>query len=149
MTILTSETLLRLHGVDAAKFLQGQTTADFAEPAIGSTRRGAFCDPKGRVLADFLAAVIAEDDIVLRVRASIAEALVQHLGRYLMFSKASLSVTDWRVGAIAQDSEGDRIESDNGVWTVPRGQGLTELWVKDGSDIGALDNNAAAHGADL
>ncbi len=143
MTILTSETLLRLHGIDAAKFLQGQTTADFAEPTAGSTRRGAFCDPKGRVLADFLAASIAEDDIVLRVRASIAEALVEHLKRYLMFSKATLTRTDWQVGALAEDSEGDTLIDSGSFWTIPRGRGLTEVWTTGDSVAGTLDNNAA------
>lgn len=129
MTTFTHEALLHLHGPDAAKFLQGQTTADFLNAAPNSLLRGAFCNPKGRVLADFLAAVISHEDIWLRSRRAVAEHLVAHLERYLMFSKATLTLTDWAVSADSIDAENALcLDPDQGLMVIPRGAALTEYW---------------------
>lgn len=104
---LATDALLSLQGPDAAKFLQGQTTANFNGIQPLDVRCGAFCDVKGRVIADFLALVVNQEAILLRVAADLAEALVQHLGKYLMFSKAELqaqTVHPW--GIIGANSLG-------------------------------------------
>ena len=44
--------IVRLQGAGGAELLHGQTTADFKNPGAGDVRYAAFCDPKGRVLAD-------------------------------------------------------------------------------------------------
>ena len=90
---LTHEALLRLQGQDACKFLQGQTTADFAKAQSLDVIPGAFCDVKGRVIADFRALVVSPDDIILCVNESLANSLLIHLTKYLMFSKADLTQT--------------------------------------------------------
>jgi folate-binding protein YgfZ len=129
MTTFTHEALLHLQGPDAAKFLQGQTTADFLNAAPNSLLRGAFCNPKGRVLADFLAAVISHENIWLRSRRAVAEHLVAHLERYLMFSRATLTLTDWAVSADRVDADnGPSLEPDQGLMVIPRGATLTEYW---------------------
>lgn len=129
MTALTDEALLRLEGPDALQFLQGQTTADFVSANPGTLLRGAFCDPKGRVLADFLAAVVTPEAVWLRSRRAVAEALLTHLQRYLMFSKASLEIADWSVSADL-NSTGAQPQLDPGqsLMVVPRGDALTEYW---------------------
>ena len=91
---LPGETLFALQGTDASSFLQGQTTADFSQIEVPCAIHGAFCDVKGRVIADFLALVVADDRIILRLAADLADGLETHLAKYLMFSKATLQRMD-------------------------------------------------------
>lgn len=97
LTPLIDEALLNLTGPDAVLFLQGQTTADMSKLTENMFVGGAFCDPKGRVLCDFLALRSAPDAILLRVHASVVERLAEHLKKFLMFSRASLERDDRRI----------------------------------------------------
>ena len=100
---LTSEVLLKLDGIDARKVLQGQTTANFEAAKAGDVVAGAFCDVKGRVLADFLAAIITDESIFLRLDSEVAARLQIHLKPYLMFSKSTLIATESAViGSLGQ-----------------------------------------------
>jgi folate-binding protein YgfZ len=141
MTILSDEALLRLSGPDAVSFLQGQTTANFANAEPGTCLRGAFCDPKGRILADFLAAIVTPEEILLRIRRPVAEQLAQHLSRYLAFSKASLDALPWSVSANTENSEGSTFARKGDALIVPRGKGLTEYWSVDSEAAGELDSD--------
>ncbi|TAL07202.1 MAG: hypothetical protein EPO03_05545, partial [Porticoccaceae bacterium] len=47
---------ISLTGPDSAKFLQGQSTADFSALAPGGALRGACCNLQGRVFTSFVAA---------------------------------------------------------------------------------------------
>ena len=91
---LAQETLLILEGPDASTFLHGQTTADFRNAESRQVIAGAFCDPKGRVLCDFVALHLQSDSVLLRVHQSVISALEQHLEKFLLFSKATLSHSD-------------------------------------------------------
>ena len=87
---LPQEALLELTGADACKFLQGQTTANFEDREALDVVPGAFCNVKGRVILDFLALVVTQDRIILRVSADLVDFITSHLAKYLMFSKAEL-----------------------------------------------------------
>ena len=91
--------VMRLQGQGGAELLHGQTTADFKEPRSGESRYAAFCDPKGRVLADVRVVVISQDEILLRGRAQVIEKLAEHLKPFLMFARATMTPTDWHIGA--------------------------------------------------
>jgi folate-binding protein YgfZ len=94
---LPDEGVLSLTGPDALSFLQGQTTSNFIDLSYPARVFGAFCDVKGRVLADFLAVVIDSETVLLRVSADLCDWLTNHLGKYLQFSRASLMITDYLV----------------------------------------------------
>lgn len=142
---LTDEALLLLEGPDGRNFLHGQTTADFAQSAPGAAIAGAFCDLKGRVLTDFLAVVITDSRIVLRVRASLASQLREHLKKYLMFSKSTLTPQPGFVlgsagGSTVATPSGDAaaenrmtIEVSTSLLTVPRWGNCAEYWQLDGT----------------
>src|ERR1700746_2232604 len=51
---LSALAVLRIAGPDAATFLQGQFTDDVAALGLGAAQYGAWCSPKGRMLANFL-----------------------------------------------------------------------------------------------
>lgn len=97
---LNDEVILQLEGPESAKFLQGQTTADFAQPEPLDAISGAFCDVKGRVIADFLALIIDAETILLRTHQSLAEPLMAHLKKFLLFSKADLRLSEWHCEAV-------------------------------------------------
>ena len=74
---------MRLSGSGGKEFLHGQTTADFNDSGPGDLRYAAFCNPKGRVLADVLAVIIDEQEILLRGRTTVMAALAE--GRDMLF----------------------------------------------------------------
>ena len=96
---------MRLSGSGGREFLHGQTTADFSDCGVGSFRYAAFCNPKGRVLADVLAVITDEQEVLLRGRATVMAALAEHLKPYLGFSRCSLTPTDWRIGCRADSAD--------------------------------------------
>ena len=82
--------LLAVRGPDAVKFLQGQVTCDVKELENNQTRLGAHCNPKGRMLASFRALQVSPDEIWLLLPSDQIEAARTSLGKYIVFSKASL-----------------------------------------------------------
>ena len=79
---------ITITGEDALKFLQGQLTCDVVQVGL-SPSLGAYCDHKGRVLANFWIQQIA-DSYSLIVAASIAEATLTTLKKYGTFSKVDI-----------------------------------------------------------
>ena len=128
-----SDTILEFNGSDAHSVLQGQTTRNFADAAEGSVVEGAFCDLKGRVIADFCAVVVSDDRILLRTNAEVAINLSSHLQKYLMFSKTKLSTSDMAVWACDVDApSGTAVITDDAV-TVQRSGNLAEVWTRGDS----------------
>lgn len=130
---LASEVLLRLDGIDAKKVLQGQTTANFEAAKAGDVVAGAFCDVKGRVLADFLTAVVTDEQIFLRLNRDVAARLQIHLKPYLMFSKSTLTATECAViGALGQTLAAslnvDRFSHHGDALAICLGPEQYELW---------------------
>ncbi len=82
--------LLLVKGPDASKFLQGQVTCDLRELSNPTTRIGAQCNPKGRILLSFRALQLDAETIALRIPASMMEKAKSSLGKYIVFSKAKL-----------------------------------------------------------
>ena len=138
------ECILELAGADAKVFLQGQTTADFQAAQVGARVHTAFCDAKGRVLADALAVVVADTAVLLRGRKSVLEQLATHLRPYLAFSKSTLTPTDWAVycggpaaGAENKSESAQLIEKDGELNTVVirRDTAFSEYWQNAASEI--------------
>ncbi len=82
--------VLRLHGPDASKFLQGQTTCDLRELACRQLLAGAQCDFKGKVWMLFWLCG-NEDDLLLLTSKSSAAAALPELKKYATFSRVSVS----------------------------------------------------------
>ncbi|MBS58890.1 MAG: hypothetical protein CL588_02845, partial [Alteromonadaceae bacterium] len=124
---------MRLSGSGGKEFLQGQTTADFNDCGPGDLRYAAFCNPKGRVLADVLAVIIDEQEILMRGRATVMAALAEHLKPYLGFARCSLTPTDWRIACYDGSKDEHHVglrfaESSLVAVTVPMGREHTECW---------------------
>lgn len=83
--------LIEIKGPDSAKFLQGQVTCDVRELSAKTTRLGAQCNIKGRMLLCFRALQTDAERILLRVGAGLVEKGLASLGKYIVFSKAKLA----------------------------------------------------------
>ena len=125
--------IVRLQGAGGAELLHGQTTADFKNPGAGDVRYAAFCDPKGRVLADVRAVVVSDTEILLRGRAAVIENLSAHLKPFLMFARATMTPTDWCISAEAAERGASvatlEYEADMlSAVVIPGEEGFSERW---------------------
>jgi folate-binding protein YgfZ len=84
---------LRLVGPDAVKFLQGYLTCDMTTLEPARALSGAYCNIKGRVIAD--ATVVRTDGHpTLVIHASLRETVVESLRKYLAFSRSRFAAAD-------------------------------------------------------
>src|SRR3954469_20273774 len=83
--------VIRAQGEDAAKFLHGQLTQDFALLGPTEARLAAFCNAKGRMLASFVAFRRAPDEILLVCSRDVLPATLKRLSMFVLRAKAKLS----------------------------------------------------------
>ena len=127
------DVIMRLTGQGGAELLHGQTTANFERLVPGEHRYAAFCNPKGRVLADVRAVMISDELILLRGRLTVMRHLAEHLKPFLMFARAELAQTDWQIVACqsTETAELATIEYDQDELAsvlLPASDGYQEHW---------------------
>ena len=88
IALLTYYGLLAISGPDTETFLQGQTTCDVAEVNDHSSRPGAYCTPKGRMVTSFQLARLDSEHFLLRMRRPLVDSSQAVLAKYIVFSKA-------------------------------------------------------------
>lgn len=91
--------LLAVEGPDTHRFLQGQLTCDTGQVTARQAAPGAYCNVKGRALADFLALCHGDEDrLYLRTGPGMAEVLAGALAKFIVFFKAEtrLASDEWR-----------------------------------------------------
>ncbi|HEX7890317.1 MAG TPA: folate-binding protein [Ramlibacter sp.] len=126
--------VIRAQGEDAAKFLHGQLTQDFALLGMDTARLAAFCNAKGRMLASFVAFKRAGDEILLVCSRDVLPATLKRLSMFVLRSKAKLS--DASAGFTLAGLAGDALQ-DAGTgapWsrTEFAGGDLVRLYPADG-----------------
>lgn len=94
---ITHQGLLQCQGPDAAKFLQGQLTCDVQAVTPEQSQFGAHCTPKGRALSSFRLAQLNDDTYLMGCHYSVQDIILKQLGKYIVFSKATLEAPkdDW------------------------------------------------------
>jgi folate-binding protein YgfZ len=88
---LSALSVLRIAGPDAAGFLQGQFTDDVAALGPGEAQYGAWCSPKGRMLANFLIRRSGESIFELLLPESLSEAIAKRLRMFVLRSRVTVS----------------------------------------------------------
>src|SRR5215203_4813827 len=83
--------VIRVQGTDAAGFLQGQLTQDFALLGAGEARLAAFCTAKGRMQASFIGFRRDGDEILLVCSRDILAPTLKRLSMFVLRAKAKLS----------------------------------------------------------
>lgn len=87
---LTHWGLIRVTGVDAAKFLQGQLTNDVTSMDAQTARLAGFCSAKGRLQASFIVWRPAVDEFMLACSASILASTLKRLSMFVMRAQCKL-----------------------------------------------------------
>ena len=83
--------VIQVDGEDAAKFLHGQLTHDFALLGLSEARLAAFCSAKGRMQASFVAFKRSHDQILLICSRDLLPATLKRLSMFVLRAKAKLS----------------------------------------------------------
>lgn len=90
------QSVLRLTGADARKFLQGQLSCQIDNLDTRNSTLAAASTPKGKALANFRLVALSDDEILLRLSADRAMPLLNHFQKYLAFFKAQMEASsDW------------------------------------------------------
>jgi tRNA-modifying protein YgfZ len=111
--------LLQIAGADSERLLQGQLTCDVSKLNDQHWTLGACCTAKGRMVANF---VIARrgNEFLLRLPTEQAAALQAHLGKYAVFYKVNLQISDWQL---------------SGAWPETAGAAWSANWQEDGVQL--------------
>ncbi|MPT51672.1 folate-binding protein [Delftia sp.] len=83
--------VIRALGEDAAPFLHGQLTNDFALLDLQHARLAAFCTAKGRMLASFIGFKRSKDEILLVCDRSLLAPTLKRLSMFVLRAKCKLS----------------------------------------------------------
>ena len=82
--------VLQFSGEDAESFLQGQLSCDVAAVGLRSGAYGAYCSPKGRMLANFLL-WREEAGFQLALSRDLAPSTRAHISKYVLRAKVKVS----------------------------------------------------------
>ena len=92
---LTHLGIIRAEGADAAKFLHGQLTQDFALLGPAEARLAAFCNAKGRMQASFIgfkrSVTPSTSEILLICHRDLLAATLKRLSMFVMRAQAKLT----------------------------------------------------------
>lgn len=97
--------VLRARGADAAKFLHGQLTQDFALLGPQEARLAALCNAKGRMLASFIGIKPTPDEVLLIMPSELLPSTLKRLSMFVLRAQVRLddASADWAVyGLIGQ-----------------------------------------------
>ena len=83
--------VIRAQGPDAATFLHGQLTQDFALLGSSEARLAAFCTAKGRIQASFIGFKRSPEEIVLVCSRDLLAPVLKRLSMFVLRAKARLS----------------------------------------------------------
>ncbi len=133
---LSSWGVIRVEGADAAAFLHGQLTQDFALLGLGEARLAAFCTAKGRMLASFIGFKRSPTEIVLLCSRDLLAPTLKRLSMFVLRSKAKLTdaTADFQIWGLAGDAIKLIAKDDQPAWTTGTldTQNLIFLYPADG-----------------
>ncbi len=155
LALLTPLGVIRVEGADAASFLHGQLTHDFALLGMSEARLAAFCTAKGRMQASFIGFKRAPDEVLLVCQRDLLPAVLKRLSMFVMRAKARLSDASdyYRICGLAGSAVtpfGDAprkawSRQDHGNATVvqlyPAGDVARALWLAPAADALPLGEN--------
>jgi folate-binding protein YgfZ len=120
---------IRVHGPDAASFLQGQCSQDLDRLTVGQATWSLVLQPQGKVDALVRILKTADDDFVLDVDSGYGEAVLARLKRFKLRVKAEIEPLEWRCLALRglnakADPEEDRFWVVDASWPGLQGVDL-------------------------
>lgn len=111
--------VIRVQGEEAARFLHGQLTQDFALLGPGEARLAAFCNAKGRMLASFVAFQRGPEEILLVCSRDILPPTLKRLAMFVLRAKAKLTdaSSEFGVYGLVGDAVPDAVRG-AAAWTL-------------------------------
>src|SRR5467141_1853402 len=82
--------ILQFSGEDTEAFLQGQLSCDVAAVGLRSSAYGAYCSPKGRMLANFLL-WREESGFHMALSRDIASSIQKHISKFVLRAKVKVA----------------------------------------------------------
>lgn len=139
--------VIRVEGEDAAKFLHGQLTQDFALLGMDQARLAAFLSAKGRMQASFIGFKRSATEVLLICSRDLLPATLKRLSMFVLRAKAKLTdaTGDFALYGLAGDavpgsSQPAWTKTDTGsaslVHLYPADGQPRALWVAPASDPG-------------
>ncbi|WP_026435219.1 folate-binding protein YgfZ [Acidovorax sp. JHL-9] len=98
--------VIRVEGEDAAKFLHGQLTQDFALLGMDQARLAAFLSAKGRMQASFIGFKRSATEVLLVCSRDLLPATLKRLSMFVLRAKAKLTdaTADFALYGVAGES---------------------------------------------
>ena len=90
VTVLPHLGVIAVQGEEAARFLQGQLTQDFALLKPSEARLAAFCTAKGRIQASFIGFQRSNGEFLLVTSRDVLAPTLKRLSMFVMRAKAKL-----------------------------------------------------------
>ena len=117
--------VIRVEGADAAKFLHGQLTQDFALLGQAEARLAAFCNAKGRMQASFIGFKRSPTEILLVCQRDLLAPTLKRLSMFVMRAQAKLSdaTADFALHGLV----GDAVGTPQAAWTSSSVDGVTTI----------------------
>ena len=111
--------VIRVEGEDAAKFLHGQLTQDFALLDLQHARLAAFLSAKGRMQASFIGFKRSETEVLLVCSRDLLAPTLKRLSMFVMRAKARLSdaTADYALYGVAGDAINSAAGGTQPAWT--------------------------------
>ena len=115
---LPDKSLILFSGPDAENFLHNQLTCNVAGLARGQSTYGAYCSPKGRVLASFLL-WRSEEGYFMQLPSSLREPIRKQLSKFILRSKvkASDATGDSVIIGVAGKDAGSQVQRAVGIYS--------------------------------
>jgi len=112
--------VIRVVGDDAATFLHGQLTQDFALLNMNQARLAAYCNAKGRMQASFIGFKTSPQEVLLVCSTDLLPATLKRLSMFVLRAKAKLSdaSAEMRVWGLAGDAVPAELPNDH--WALWR-----------------------------
>ena len=120
ITPLSHLGVIRAAGADAASFLHGQLSNDFALLDMDHTRLAAFCTAKGRMLASFIGFKRSAEEIVLICDRSLLAPTLKRLSMFVLRAQCKLSDATGEFGlyGLAGSAAQQYLGADAAPWSL-------------------------------
>ncbi len=92
--------VIRLSGVDAVGYLQGQCSQDVAALGQGQSADALLLEPQGRVDALVRVTRTGTEELIVDTDAGWGDSVIERLGRFKLRVKLDISVVSWRCVAV-------------------------------------------------
>ncbi|MFN3731689.1 YgfZ/GcvT domain-containing protein [Comamonas testosteroni] len=112
--------VIRAVGADAASFLHGQLSNDFALLKFDQARLAAFCTAKGRMLASFIGFRRSADEIVLICDRSLLAPTLKRLSMFVLRAQCKLSdaTADFALYGLTGQTAEQLVGKNAAAWTL-------------------------------